>query len=163
MAYFSRKLKLETKEAEWTVSEAELHGMYEAILHFRAYLQNGLEFEVIVDHEALTFLKMASQTQNNKKLLRMMIELQGFNFRITYKKGAEHLDADGVSRMLRFQDRKEEEEKDPESWYGGINENDIEDIQNYIDLLKNSGNRIKKANEETDARKLEFGRCVVVF
>ena len=76
VAYFSRKLKLETKEAEWTVSEAELHGMHETILHFRVYLQNGLEFEVIVDHEAQTFLKMASQTQNNKKLLRMMIELQ---------------------------------------------------------------------------------------
>eukprot|EP01034_Spumella_vulgaris_P036134 gene36134-44567_t len=44
---------------------------------------------------------MAASEQTNQRLLRLCLDLQGFNFCVTHVSGVRHLGADAVSRLLR--------------------------------------------------------------
>jgi hypothetical protein len=43
----------------------------------------------------------AQTASNNGRLLRYLMDIQHYNFRLYYKKGKIHLDADAVSRLLK--------------------------------------------------------------
>ena len=61
--------------------------MHDAILHWAPYLQNGVKFEVVVDHQALVYLTTAAAISGNRKVLAMIVRLQGFWFDVKYRKG----------------------------------------------------------------------------
>ncbi|CAE1261906.1 unnamed protein product [Acanthosepion pharaonis] len=58
---------------------------------FHTYL-NGHNFQVVTDHKPLTMII-------NKPLIQPLIQLQGYNFRLTYNKGSDNILADGLLRL----------------------------------------------------------------
>ena len=112
VAYYSRLLK--DNERQKSATEAEAMGMHEAIMRWSHYIQNGYPFEVVVDHEALVFLITAAATEGNKRILHYILDLQGYNFSVTYKRGKTHLDADAVSRLFGFNERPTDIDQLPE-------------------------------------------------
>ena len=99
IAYWSRTLSKE--ERRYSATELECTGLHDALIHWRVYLQNGIPFEVIVDHYALVYMvtKM-SDAIGNLRLNTLCLGLQGFTFSVIHRKGALHLDADAVSRLF---------------------------------------------------------------
>ena len=99
VAYWSRALTKE--ERRYSATELECTALHDAILHWRVYLQNGLQFEVIVDHYALVYMvtKM-SGTEGNLRLHNLCLGLQGYTFSVIHRKGELHMDADAVSRLF---------------------------------------------------------------
>ena len=99
VAYWSRALTKE--ERRYSATELECTALHDAILHWRVYLQNGLQFDVIVDHYALVYMvtKM-SGTEGNLRLHNLCLGLQGYTFSVTHRKGELHMDADAVSRLF---------------------------------------------------------------
>ena len=55
-------------------TEVEAAAMHDAILHRAEYLQNGLKFEVVVDHQALVYLTTAAALSGNRKVLAMIVK-----------------------------------------------------------------------------------------
>ena len=54
IAYWSRTLSKE--ERRYSATELECTGLHDSLIHWRVYLQNGIPFEVIVDHYALVYV-----------------------------------------------------------------------------------------------------------
>ena len=48
-------------------TEVEASAMHDAILHWAPYLQNGVKFEVVVDHQALVYLTTAAAISGKPK------------------------------------------------------------------------------------------------
>ena len=93
-AYYSKQLQ----GAEKNYSATELEGLavYRSINFFSHYLF-GRTFTVVTDHKALvSFLKSSVL---NRRLHGWMLQLLQFDFSIVYRPGAEHLDADALSRQ----------------------------------------------------------------
>ena len=93
-AYYSKQLQ----GAEKNYSATELEGLavYRSINFFAHYLF-GRKFTVLTDHKALvSFLRSKVL---NRRLQGWMLQLQQFDFSITYRPGVEHLDADALSRQ----------------------------------------------------------------
>lgn len=82
-------------EYRYTTTEKELLAIIYSIIKFRVYLI-GWKFEVITDHQALTFL--LSTPYQNARLMRWILFLQENNFDITHCKGSDNLVADFFSR-----------------------------------------------------------------
>ena len=75
VAYRSKKLtKAERKNYSATAVEAS--AMHDCIMHWASYLENGLEFEVVVDHQALVYLATAPAATDNKHIIQMVARLQ---------------------------------------------------------------------------------------
>ena len=98
-AYWSRALSKE--ERRYSATELECTGLHDSLLHWRVYLQNGIPFDVIVDHYALVYMvtKM-SDIVGKVRLHSLCLGLQGFTFSVIHRKGSLHLDADAVSRLF---------------------------------------------------------------
>jgi hypothetical protein len=64
IAYWSRTLTKE--ERRYSETELECTRLHDSLIHWRVYLQNGLPFEVIVDHYALVYMvtKMSDKIGN---------------------------------------------------------------------------------------------------
>ena len=93
-AYFSKQLQ--GAEKRYSATELEGLAVYRSINFFSHYLF-GRTFTVVTDHKALvSFLKSRVL---NKRLQGWMLQLQQFDFTIIYRPGAEHLDADALSRQ----------------------------------------------------------------
>ena len=75
--------------------------MHDMILYYDVYLQ-GVPFNVFTDHAALFYMVMAQTASSNGRLMRYPMDIQHYKFRLFYKKGAMHLDADAVSRLLKL-------------------------------------------------------------
>ena len=89
----------------YSATEAECLGMHNAIMHWAPYLQNGLPFDVVVDHQALIYLVNGQGNLTNRRLLTMILNLQGFRFNVLYRQDGKHIVADAVSRLLQYDDR----------------------------------------------------------
>ena len=57
---------------------------------------------MFTDHAALIYMVKAQTASNNGRMMRYLMDIQQYNFRLFYKKGTMHLDADAVSRLLKF-------------------------------------------------------------
>jgi RNase H-like domain found in reverse transcriptase len=101
VAYYFYKLK----EGERTrcATELEAIALVYAIRHWSRYLRVQ-EFTAIVDHHALLHLVTQPAKTSNVRLLNWISDLYNYRFNIRYRKGTKHMDADAVSRMLRYQD-----------------------------------------------------------
>jgi hypothetical protein len=77
--------------------------MHNSVMHWAPYLLNGRDFTVVVDHQALVYFSKGQGDLTNPRLNKMMLNLQGFPFKVLYRDGKGHMDADAISRLLRFE------------------------------------------------------------
>ena len=96
IAYGSRHLS--KHEKGYCVTRKELLAIHEYVTYFRQYLY-GKAFVVRTDHKALVFM------QNTKKAISPQFQtwlanLSGYNFDLRYRKGEDHGNADGMSRIM---------------------------------------------------------------
>lgn len=94
IAYASRTLN--DTECNWSATEKELAAIVWAVKHFRPYIY-GTKFLLRTDHKALLWLRQKKDL--NRKLLNMKLELEEYEFDITYKKGTLNRNADALSRL----------------------------------------------------------------
>jgi len=93
--FLSRKLT--PREELYGASEKECACIVWALSKLSCYVHGG-EFTIETDHSPLTWL--SNVTNRNPRLLRWSLTLQPYAYRIKYKKGKHHANADGLSRMF---------------------------------------------------------------
>ena len=93
IGYFSRGLNKAQKN--YSTTEKELLAIVLAIEYFHQYLYGHL-FEVYVDHQPLSWLLSCSKP--NARLARWLIRLGNYDFKIIYRSGKKHCNADALSR-----------------------------------------------------------------
>ena len=94
VAYFSRQLQGAQKF--YSATELEMLAIFMAVMHFDHFLM-GAEFEIITDHRALIYLLSAKKL--NRRIYGWMMKLLDFSFKIIYRPGTRHQDADALSRQ----------------------------------------------------------------
>jgi hypothetical protein len=67
-------------------------------------LKNSTTFDVVTDHYALVYLVTKPIRDSNGRLMRYIMNIQNYSFNLIHRKGGAHLDADAVSRLLRYDD-----------------------------------------------------------
>jgi hypothetical protein len=133
VAYWSKKLETADR-SKFSATMVEAHALHESIMHWASYLQNGLPFTVIVDHQALVYLITTPVTSSNRRVLTMCNHLSAFTFNVLYKRGATHLDADAISRLFRYEDNTPLSE--PASSLHTVKESDILSLRRWMSLDK---------------------------
>lgn len=86
-------------EKNYSVSELECLAIVEGVKAYKAYLSTGIPFTIITDHKALTCLNSLTNSQNGR-LARWALFLQGFRYKVVYRKGEEN-NADALSRLTK--------------------------------------------------------------
>jgi hypothetical protein len=84
------------------VTEIELLAVLECIRHWRPYLW-GRRFKLIIDHAPLKRLhSMKTDVAGGpvSRLTRWALKLSEYNFEVEHKPGANHSDADAISRLV---------------------------------------------------------------
>ncbi|KAK7884629.1 hypothetical protein WMY93_027752 [Mugilogobius chulae] len=93
VAYFSKTFN--KAERRYCVTRRELLAIVRAIGHFRYYLC-GLPFTIRTDHSALQWLMSFKEPEG--QIARWLEELAPFNFKVEYRAGGRHANADAMSR-----------------------------------------------------------------
>ena len=93
VAYFSRVFN--KAEKRYCVTRRELLAVVLSVRHFKYYLC-GLPFTVRTDHSALQWL--VSFREPEGQVARWLEELQAYNFTVVHRAGAQHSNADALSR-----------------------------------------------------------------
>jgi len=83
-------------ELRYSTTEKECLAVVWAVEKFKQFLI-GLEFTVVTDHCALCWLR--TKTTLPGRLCRWALQLQPFHFKVIYKSGKLHKDADCLSRF----------------------------------------------------------------
>ena len=94
IAYWSRQLS--KAERNYSTIEREALAVVSAIKEFYPYLY-GFSFTLVTDHDPLTSLKRLKDVGG--RLNRWLLFLQQFQYRIVYKPGKGHTNADTLSRI----------------------------------------------------------------
>lgn len=89
-------LHLNQAERHYSTVEKELLSIVWAIKHFRPYVY-GNEFLVCSDHKPLIYLFKI--TNSSDRLMRWRIQLEEYDFKVTYVPGKGNVVADGLSRI----------------------------------------------------------------
>lgn len=95
IAFMSQKLN--AAQRNYSVTELECLAAVLAVKKFRAFVE-GLPFTVITDHASLTWLM--SQKDLAGRLARWSLKLQRYDFQIEYRKGAQNVVPDALSRAF---------------------------------------------------------------
>lgn len=93
IAYASRTCSV--AEQNYQATEQEALAVIWSVRYFRHYLY-GRDFTIYTDHKALHDLK--SNRHPDEPLGRLMLKLQGYNYKIEYKPGKQNCVADVLSR-----------------------------------------------------------------
>jgi len=93
--YYALKI-LDATQSNYTTTEKELLAVMFALDKFRSYLL-GTKVIIISDHVALKYL--IGKKEAKPRLIRWILLLQEFNFKIWDKKGCENLVVDHLSRL----------------------------------------------------------------
>ena len=83
---------LTNAEKNYSVTDLEVAALVGGVKEFHVYLADK-EFEIFTDHISATFLNTMKLSGNNR-LARAAIYLQGYKFKISYKKGSTNNVAD---------------------------------------------------------------------
>jgi hypothetical protein len=102
VSYYSSSLS--DAEREYSATELECKALHDCIIHYAIYLKHIPHFEVFSDHFSLKYMVKSDRMSTNGRLMRYLMDLQGYNFSLYYRKGIENQDADAVSRLLRQTD-----------------------------------------------------------
>jgi transposase InsO family protein len=132
IAYASRTL--EDRETRHAIIEKEALAIAWGINYFRHYLL-GREFLVQTDHKPLVALQRLKD--QNLRMQKLALKLQGFRFKIEYRQGVKNQNADLLSRYpvvpLPSQVNKEQEKKgNPPPVTGGQKPKSKEAIQGMV-------------------------------
>ena len=86
-------------ESRYAVIELEMLGVVWAVQKCSLYL-SGAQFELIVDHRPLVPILNSYRLDRieNRRLLRLVLKLQLFQFKAEWRKGSNHVFADALSR-----------------------------------------------------------------
>lgn len=105
--YYSKTLT--SAQKNYSATERELLAAFQSISELKHYLL-GKEFTLVTDHAALSLI------HNNKdphhRLARWVAQLQCYSFKIEYKRGDKHLDADCMSRLINTDNESEDTDVD---------------------------------------------------
>ena len=82
-------------EQKYSSTDGELLAMVFGITKFHSYLA-GTPFTLVTDHQALLYLDSAKC--HNSRLARWAVKLSAYDFRVVYRPGATHGNADGLTR-----------------------------------------------------------------
>jgi transposase InsO family protein len=145
-------LKLTNAEREYSATDLECKAMHDAIEHWSTYLRNGLPFEVVTDHYALVYLVNKPMKDSNGRLMRYIMDLQQYNFSTIHRRGEDHVDADAMSRLFRYDDSElrvlmaaDLVERGP------VTAKDEQDLEKYFDVkLADPGINIATIEERLD-------------
>ena len=95
IAYGSRHMT--AHEKGYCVTRKELLAIHEYVMHFKEYLY-GKKFVVRTDHKALVFMN-TTKTPISPQFQTWLANLAEYDFQLKYRKGEEHSNADGLSRL----------------------------------------------------------------
>lgn len=113
IAYGSRHLT--NHEKGYCVTRKELLAVHEYVMHFKEYLY-GKKFIARTDHKALIFMNTTKKAIS-PQFQTWLANLSEYDFELRYRKGEDHGNADGLSRIkgmictqcqTRHEDAKEE-------------------------------------------------------
>lgn len=93
IAYGGRSLSKD--ERKWPIHELECLAVLEGIKYYHVYLANNF-FEVYTDNRAVSWLSNIKLSTG--RLARWSVLLQGYNFQLFFRKGANNQNADALSR-----------------------------------------------------------------
>ena len=94
-----------TREREsYSASMAEARVLHDSILFWGVYLRHGPAFDIHCDHKALIYMLTTSVRTANRVVMRYILDLQEYNFSLHYCKGSLNIEADAVTRLLRYDD-----------------------------------------------------------
>ena len=140
VSWWSRSLS--PAEKEYAATELECKALHDIIMYFDVYLQ-GTKFDVYTDANSLLYLVKGQTATNNGRLMRYLMDIQAYTFALHYKAGKIHIDADAVSRLLKFGEKPTYLTVDDLEWdTGPVGE---EEIQIAKDLDERRKRRQRKA------------------
>ncbi|OXA44383.1 Retrovirus-related Pol polyprotein from transposon opus [Folsomia candida] len=97
VAYASKTLN--EYQRRYNNTEREFYAIYHALRVFHPYIY-GKKFTIFTDHQTITQIKFASQTEKtSNRLTTWALLLQEHNCTLRYRKGSEQKIADGLSRL----------------------------------------------------------------
>jgi len=94
VAYMSKKLN--SAQRNYSVTERECLAVVLGIERFRCYLEMH-DFEVVTDHSSLAWLM--KQANLKGRLARWAMQLQGYKFSVSHRRGQDNVVPDALSRM----------------------------------------------------------------
>ena len=100
--YWSKALS--DTERNYSATELECKALHDALLHWHMYISCGQPVDIYSDHNALQYMVNKATATNNGRLLHYLMDLQGYRFKLHYKKGELNSDADWISRAWHITD-----------------------------------------------------------
>lgn len=107
VAYASRLLR--GAEKRYPITEKECLAMVWAVEKFKIYLQ-GVVFTIITDHRALVW--MTDKKKLPERILRWQVHMQQYNFKVVFRNGVNHKDADHLSRFPLINSIRQQPQED---------------------------------------------------
>lgn len=135
ISYASRTLQ--PAERNYCTTELELLAIIWELEHFRPYVY-GVEFDLITDHKALTYLTDLKNC--SARLSRWKLRLSEYSFNIIHKPGKLNINADALSRMYEINSMNEIPAKLSFNEIKSLQQNDTEIIKLFDDTVKH-GNK----------------------
>jgi hypothetical protein len=93
IAYHSKRFS--DRESRYCARRRELLGIKKSVEHFEVYLR-GVNFTVRTDHASLRYIKTTKNLPD--QVIRWVMYLEEFNYKIEIRKGTLHTNADAMSR-----------------------------------------------------------------
>lgn len=97
IVYFSKKLS--STQKRYSATERECLAVLLSIEHFKHFVE-GYQFIVQTDAMSLTFLQTMSIESKSPRIARWALKLAKYDILLQYKKGAENIPADALSRSI---------------------------------------------------------------
>ena len=125
VAYASKSLS--PTQSRYANIEREMLAVTFGIKRFEVYLY-GRQFEVVTDHKPLIMICQKPLHAAPSRLQKMLVDIQGYNFKITHHPGKTIGLVDSLSRLLNPEDKKDIK-LDVRVVMLNFSENKIKDIQ----------------------------------
>ena len=154
IAYASRTLT--THEKGYCVTRKELLALQEFMLHFKQYLY-GKRFTARTDHKALVYMKSTSKPIT-PQFQTWLANMADFDFDLKYRKGDEHGNADGLSRL--YDDvcaQCETKHEEPKSTKARVKHINTVVIQSTIQWIKDEQEKCSELNQLKQIQEMAEG------